>query len=93
MYKVMGVQRKSGEFNGIHYDNVVLHCLNDTPTTPTIAGDVCEMVKIKAELVGQVFAGAVKNDNDLRDLVGCTIYPYFDRYGKVNRVDLMDKEG
>ncbi len=93
MFKVMGIQRKTGEFQGNHYDNIMLHCLNDSPSVPTMAGDVCEVVKIKAANLGNVFAGAVKNDKDLRDLVGLTIYPYFDRYGTVNRVDIIDKEG
>ena len=93
MYKVMGIQRKSGEFQGNHYDNIMLHCLNDTPSTPTMAGDVCEIVKIKAANVGNVFAGAIKTDQDFRDLIGMMIYPYFDRYGTCNRIDILDKEG
>ena len=92
MYKVMGVQRKSGEFQGTHYDNILLHCLNDSPSKPTMAGDVCEIVKIKAANFGNVFGGAVKNDKDLRDLVGLSIYPYFDRYGSCCRVEILTEE-
>ena len=34
MYIVYGVQRKTGEYQGNHYDNLVLHCLNENPTRP-----------------------------------------------------------
>ena len=51
MLKIMGVQRQTGEFQGKQYDNIMLHCLNDQPSRPTIAGDVCETIKLKTESI------------------------------------------
>lgn len=86
-----GVQRKTGEFQGNKYDNVMLHCLNTTPSSPCIAGDACETIKIKSAEVYQVFGGLIKTDADWRELIDQAIQPFYDRYGRAVQVQLVDK--
>lgn len=90
MLKIVGVQRMGGEFQGKPYDNLYLHCLNDAPSKPTIAGDVCETLKIKWAEKSQVFGGLVETDSDLRALIGSAATPFYDRFGRVLRVEIGD---
>lgn len=96
MLKIVGVQRLGGEFNGKPYDNLYLHCLQDAPNKPTIAGVTCETVKLKWSEMYSIFGGLVQNDNDLRGLVGMAFNPFYDRFGRVIRAEVTDyipKEG
>lgn len=90
MLKVVGVQRKSGVYEGQNYDNIMVHCLEDSPSMPTIVGDVCETLKIKVSSVRDVFGGLVTSDADWRDLIGAKIFPYYDRYGRVSKCDVIE---
>jgi hypothetical protein len=89
MLSIIGVQRKIGEFQGKEYDNIMIHCQDDNPSTPTICGNTCEVLKVKTSQIREVFDGIVKGDADWRDLIGQPIRPYFDRYGKVIRCELV----
>ena len=90
MLKIVGIQRKSGDFQGIHYDNIMVHCINDDPKPACIAGGACESIKIKSEDVHQVFGGLISNDSDFRSLIGMAINPFYDRYGRVLKADVSD---
>ena len=46
MLNIIGVQRKIGEFQGKEYDNIMIHCQDDNPSTPTICGNTCEVLKV-----------------------------------------------
>lgn len=90
MLRIVGVQKKAGEFQGKQYDNIMLHCLNNEPSTPTIAGDVCETIKLKTSEIGYSLGGFVKNDSDFRALIGMGCVPFYDRYGRCIRCDIVD---
>lgn len=90
MLKIMGVQRQNGEFQGKHYDNIMLHCLNDQPSRPTIAGDTCETIKLKTSEIPYSLGGYVKNESDYRALIGMGCVPFFDRYGRCIKCDIVD---
>lgn len=92
MLKIVGVQRKTGEFQGIRYDNIMVHCINDDAKPACIAGGACESIKIKSEDVGRVFGGLVSNDSDFRSLIGMAIEPFYDRYGRVLQATITDYE-
>lgn len=91
MLIIKGVQRQTGTYEGKQYDNILLHCLNNNPANPTICGDVCETIKIKTQLVSEVFGGLVNNDNDFRALMDQPIIAFYDRFSRVQKVDLIDK--
>lgn len=91
MLTVKGVTRKTGVYEGNNYDNHYLHCLNDSPTDNTIAGEVCEVLKIKTANVAQVFNGAVKTDADWRGLVGMKIRAFYDRYRNVEQIVFVEE--
>lgn len=93
MLIVKGVQRQTGTFEGRQYDNILLHCLNTTPSNPTICGDACETVKIKSNMVYEVFGGLVSNDQDFRALMDQGILAYYDRYQRVQKIDILDQKG
>ena len=86
MLKLVGVQRKFGEYEGKNYDNVMLHCTQDCPTTPTIAGDTVEVIKIKAVRIRDVFDGLISTDTDWRSLIGAELEVFYDRYGSAQKI-------
>ena len=86
MLTLIGVQRKSGQYNGNVYDNIVLHCSNDCPNTSTICGDVVETYKIKVQKVRDVFDGLISSDADWRELLGKKIEVFCDRYGAPQKI-------
>lgn len=93
MLTLIGVQRKTGNYEGNAYDNFNLHCMNDSPQTPTICGNVCEVVKLKAVRVRDAFDGLVANDSDWRDLIGAHIRVSYDRYGNAEHIEIVDRQG
>lgn len=90
MLKIVGIQRKSGTFQNREYDNINFHVLNDSPSTPTICGYTCEIIKVKRANIQQVFSGLISNDSDYRGLIGMALVPYFDRYANVIRAEITD---
>lgn len=90
MLTVKGVSRKAGSFEGNDYDNFYVHCLNDAPSKPTIAGDACEVLKIKANRLQDVLGGLVKSDADWRDLIDSKIRVFYDRYGNAEQITLVE---
>lgn len=93
MLIVKGVQRQTGTFEGKQYDNILLHCLNNAPVNPTICGDVCETVKIKTQMVYDVTGGLIKTDSDFRALLDQGIMAYYDRFQRVQKIDILDTKG
>ena len=60
--KIIGYQRKQGDFSvtnsdTIHYDNVVLHVINDSisKSVQAFVGSSCEQIKIKTKDLINVF--------------------------------------
>lgn len=90
MISLIGVQRKSGTYEGHEYDNVILHCLNDNPNVPTICGEACEVVKVKARQVRDVFGGLVTNDSEWRELIGKHLSISYDRYANPQKIEIID---
>ena len=93
MLIVKGVQRQTGTFEGKQYDNILLHCLNNAPANPTICGDTCETVKIKTQMVYDVTGGLIKTDSDFRALLDQPIMAYYDRFQRVQKIDILDQKG
>ena len=83
--KVVGVGRSSGDYEGYKYDNFVLHC-TEVPDDRTFTGLRCVMVKVKASVFLEQVMPLV--DGDVSRLLGLTISVSYDRFGKVQRVDI-----
>ena len=101
MHTVLGVERKQGDFkadNGqhMHYDNLVMHCVNDDKVSTLIQGVRVESVKIKMAILDSCFGGLVSDQiGDLASLVGMSFNLFFDRFGNCVKADPVDtpKEG
>lgn len=72
MFTVVGKVRKTGEFNGIAYDNIHLHCTRE-PQHSGESGTITEVIKVKTDL------------GSLYD-VGDVIEIYYDKFGKVCKI-------
>lgn len=94
MLKIVGVQRKTGKYEGYDYDNINLHCVEDNPTSDSvICGSICvKPIKIKVQTVREVFDGLVTGDDDWKALLGARIRVYCDTYGKVQRVEVVEDD-
>lgn len=95
MLKIIGVQRKSGVYEGNSYDNIMLHCTETQPYTSDssrmLAGYTVERVKVKAHQINQVFGGLVGCDADLAALVGCSISVAYDRFQNPVNIRIVDE--
>lgn len=90
MLTIIGVLRKSGTYEGHPYDNFMMHCVNDTPSDVMIAGEQCEIVKIKAQNLQGVFNGCVRSDADWRALIGQKVRVFYDRNGNPQEIQLVE---
>lgn len=47
---VIGIQNKTGEYNGLHYNNYYLHCVDSQYKNQYLVGNVTKIIKIKSDL-------------------------------------------
>ena len=88
-YVVVGVERSQGDYNGQKYDNIKLHCFTDSEIEE---GHKTEILKVKNNFAERVEL----NGNNLkyfRELVGCEIKPFFDRFGGIECIRVMSTDG
>lgn len=83
---VIGVQQKNGTYQGVAYDNYVLHCTREDENA---FGVVSEQVKIKSKSVSDIF-GISMNNSDWADLIGKTIRVFYNKYGNADEVRIVD---
>lgn len=83
--KVIGVVQKKGNYNGVDYDNFVLHC---TKKDSNAFGELTELVKVKNSDVEEVFKKPMR-DLDWDNLIGKEIEYFCDKFGKVLRVNII----
>lgn len=85
MLKLVGVVRKVGTFQEKPYDNLYLHCLDDSPyvsgSTTLIGGSICETLKVSAANVAHTFGGFIKTDDDLAAMIGQNVVVTYNRFG------------
>ena len=86
-YEVVGVQRKSGEYNGRPYDNTYFHVLS---VSPNVIGRMTGAVKMKTTAFSDFLAA---HGLASTDLIGKIVDIGFDQYRNVERVDVLDKPG
>lgn len=84
---VVGIQEKSGNYNGNDYHNYLLHCLKDDDNA---LGQISEVLKVKVSKTKEVF-GKTMELEDLDDLIGTEIRAYYDRYGQVSEIRIFEK--
>lgn len=80
IYKVVGKEIASGEYNGRPYENLRLYCTTDAKGNDTFEGQKVEVVKIKRDCKQWY--------NDLS--VGDSFRAFYDRYGNVEEISLQD---
>ena len=85
VYTVRGVKRLSGEYQGYPYDNIQLHCIC-SDDGKMLTGEPVEIVKLKAAVFNTV---CDRNKMDMRELVGCQIRVFYDKYGKAEDFDIV----
>lgn len=84
MLKVVGLIERKGNYQGNDYHNVILHC---TKEDSNAIGELTEVVKLRHGRLSEIF-GKQTNLTDLVDLIGQTIYVYYDRFQNVQSVML-----
>jgi len=86
---VIGIVRKSGEYEGQPYDNFVFHCVYPADLKNSV-GNLTEAVKVKYSKITECF-GKHLTDNDVYSLVGEDLVFGYDKYGHVNLVRFIEK--
>ncbi|MBQ8407720.1 MAG: hypothetical protein IJY39_02515 [Clostridia bacterium] len=74
-FKVVGIERKSGEYNGRPYDNTILHCSYAKDGIED--GFAVASVKVKTERI------------EAPIVVGDKVSFYYDQYGNVLQVNIL----
>lgn len=76
--KIVGIENKTGDFQGRTYNNYVLHCLEDDPKV--VGGLKCSTVKFKAQALSNIV-----NLDEVNKLVGKEVLDvYYDKYGNAS---------
>lgn len=88
---IVGYIRKTGEFEGRHYDNVYFQC-----TEPFAVGKgfglMVQTVKVKYSTLKENFGETLTGDDDeLTAFVGQTADFYYDEYKNVKLVEIQKK--
>jgi len=86
--RVVGVQQRSGEYQGNKYDNFLIHCLKEDDDC---LGEISEIVKVKASKVKEIF-GRQMQPEDWQNLIGKEIRQYCDKYGQTIEVRVVEPE-
>lgn len=84
--KVIGIQERSGEYQGNKYHNVMIHCTKESDDS---YGEITEVIKVKFANVREVF-GKAMSAADWQNLLHNTIYVNYDRYGIVQSVQIAE---
>lgn len=90
MLNVVGVQEKIGNYQGVDYHNVMIHCINDYPLVNCF-GQTTETIKVKFALVKEVF-GKPMSSADWQNLVGKAIKVTYNRFGNVDEVRIIESK-
>lgn len=73
---VVGIQRSSGDFNGIAYDNYKLHCLYPADEKKEQFGQLSEVIKVPKDMF-----------EELKIDIGSEVVPFYDKYGRLIRIE------
>lgn len=84
--KVIGIQEKSGSFEGREYHNVMIHCTKESDDS---YGEITEVVKVKFANVREVF-GKPMSASDWQNLLQKTVFVNYNRYGNVQAVQIAE---
>lgn len=85
VYTVRGLKKSSGQYEGYDYDNILMHC-DCSDDGKMLVGEPVEVVKVKAAVFNTV---CNRNKMDMRDLIGCQIRVFYDKYGKAEDFDVV----
>ena len=85
--QIISLKRKAGEYQGVKYDNYVIHCVNyDSTNQSLIFGPDTEDLKIKADTFAMELARNVASLNSpnvkrVEDIEGLIIVPIYNKFG------------
>lgn len=85
--KIVGLERKTGDFEGTKYDNVTFHCVEPYEEGKGI-GSRTKSYKVKWKVLIENF-GKELTERELTALVGQTAEFYFNEYKAVTLVDIQ----
>ncbi len=92
MIKVVGYERKKGEFNGVPYDNMNLYTISND--LPSVTGYLPNTVKIKWNQLADIFhVSNVELPNVLNNLVNREVFidfAYIGKYPKLVGIEFAD---
>lgn len=74
---VIGISRSQGDYNGIEYDNLILHCIKPADETKGQKGQLCEIIKVKTSNV------------DIIPDINSFISPIYNRFGQVQSIEIL----
>lgn len=88
--KIVGVEHRSGNYNGHDYDNYIIHTLDEAPFGSCIAGGLTDLYKIKAKCVREAFGGEIEQESDFSKIIGRDVKILCDKYGNPLQIVLND---
>jgi len=86
---VIGIARKSGEYQGQNYDNFLFHCAYPADNKDSV-GQITEIVKVKRNKIAECF-GQMVTDDTVYGLVGEDLSFGYDKYQHVNLIRVIEK--
>lgn len=74
---VLGIKHNKGEYEGKPYENVIIYVSKDIPNGTYFKGVAVDILKVSKKVFDEFSCD-----------VGDTIQVFFDKYGKVSRLDV-----
>ena len=81
MAKVIGIERKKGNYQGFDFDNYVCYCVSEVANTNEKKGSIVEIIKLKAKDVEKLNPFTWINKN---------LEVYYDKYQKPIHIHVTD---
>lgn len=88
--KIVGIEHRTGNYNGVDYDNYIIHTLDEEPFGACIAGGLTDKYKLKAKAVREVFGGEIEQESDFSKIIGRSARILCDKYGNPLMIELID---
>lgn len=86
--KVVGLIQKKGTFEGRDYNNLMIHCTYIDRANSSAVGELTTALKVKVANIDAVF-GRKMSDKDIDALIGKEIAAYYNRFGVVDRIEIL----
>lgn len=92
VYNLIGVKRKTGDYNGTPYDKLQLYCTLECVGQEAAGQEYIDLKKTSFPVLrAPQICQDVRSYSDFFELIGCKIDLSFNQYGNVDRISVVSE--